>query len=56
MTGINDLLAMIRKIAIEEVQRYSQPVKVGYVTSFDPDNYAVRVRLEPESTANERAV
>lgn len=27
--------------------------KIGYITSYDPKNYSVRVRLEPESTANE---
>lgn len=28
-------------------------IKFGYISSYDPDTYAVRVRLEPESAANE---
>lgn len=31
----------------------SSNIKFGYITSYDPNNYAVRVRLEPESAANE---
>lgn len=49
---INSLLAIMRNQAQGAVERVLKP-KIGYVTSFDPKNYSVRVRLEPESTANE---
>lgn len=34
-------------------QRARLTLKHGYITSYDPKTYSVRVRLEPESTANE---
>ena len=55
MMPIDDFLGLIRDVAVKEIIRLVPALKIGYVTSFDPGNYAVRVRLEPESTANEQS-
>lgn len=46
------LLAQFRAAGRAEAAKLLK-AKIGYVTSYDPQLYAVRVRLEPESTANE---
>jgi uncharacterized protein involved in type VI secretion and phage assembly len=50
-----DFYSLIQDIATEAVMKRIPVSKVGYITSFDPRNYSVRVRLEPESTANEKS-
>ena len=50
---VNDLLAAMRRAAAGPVDSILH-TKIGFVTSYDPQTYAVRVRLEPESSANEQ--
>lgn len=52
--GAKNLMGMIHSVA-HGYDRSSPNIKLGYITSYDPARYAVRVRLEPESYANEQA-
>lgn len=49
---VHKMVDIIHHIAHAEQER-GKKVKVGYVTSFNRRTYAVKVRLEPESSANE---
>lgn len=50
----NDLLTIIRREAQKAIAA-AKKTKFGYVSSYNPKTHAVRVRLEPESSANEHA-
>ena len=50
----NDIVNFMRGVSEKSVDKQLK-TKLGYVTSYDPKTYSVRVRLEPESTANEEA-
>lgn len=47
-----ELNYIMESVSDKRVHKQLKP-KIGFVTSYDPNTYAVRVRLEPESTANE---
>lgn len=50
----NELLSVINRAATRSAAK-KKNVKLGYVTSYNPNTHAVRVRIEPESTANEKS-
>ena len=50
--GIRDTFDAVDRRAAHQVHRLPK-TKIGYVTSYNPDTYSVRVRIEPESTAAE---
>lgn len=52
--GAKNLLGMVHTVATGYDKSPSK-IKIGYITAYDPAKYAVRVRLEPESYANEQA-
>lgn len=52
--GAKNLLGMVHTVATGYDKSPSK-IKIGYITAYDPAKYAVRVRLEPESFANEQA-
>lgn len=53
MRAIHNVAAAISSIASTGYDLSNNRLKIGYVTSYDPKTYTVRVRLEPESAANE---
>ena len=48
-----EILAYMRQIAASAVAGQLK-TKIGFVSSYNPQTYCVRVRLEPESKANEQ--
>ena len=52
MTGAEQLARAMRTQGHASAAKVLK-AKMGYVTSYNPNTYTVRVRLEPESSANE---
>lgn len=52
--GAKNILGMVHTVATG-YDKSNPKIKIGYITAYDPARYAVRVRLEPESYANEQA-
>lgn len=52
--GAKNILGMVHTVATG-YDKSSSKIKIGYITAYDPKRYAVRVRIEPESYANEQA-